>query len=147
MNATQTRTQLLAHHDRLRQELEVCTSLARRVRAGEHVTLELDAALTQLRADFAEHNEVESAVIRRLLHRSTGWGTLLIDRMLEEHAGEHAAFWELLSGTRRQMIGRIDDLADQLDAHMAAEERTFLSPGTLRDDVISRRTASTSAAP
>jgi inorganic triphosphatase YgiF len=141
MNATEARTQLLAHHDRLRQELEICTGLARRVRLGEEVTLELDAALAQLRADFAEHNEAETAVIRKLLHRSSGWGTLLIDRMLEEHTGEHAAFWELLSGTRREMIARIEDLADQLDAHMAAEERTFLSPGTLRDDVIAQRTS------
>jgi hypothetical protein len=32
----------------------------------------------------------------------------------------------------------MDDLVDELDAHMAAEERTFLSPRVLRADVIDR---------
>jgi hypothetical protein len=56
--------------------------------------------------------------------------------MLEEHVAEHAAFWELLSGTQAEVAERIGELAEELDAHMAAEERTFLSPVTLRDDVI-----------
>jgi hypothetical protein len=61
--------------------------------------------------------------------------------MFEEHVAEHAAFWVLLSGTRAEVAARIEELADQLDAHMAAEERTFLAPATLRDDVLSARTA------
>lgn len=141
MNAKEARTQLLAHHERLRQELEDCIALARRARSGAQVTRELDDTLAQLRVDFSAHNEAETAIIRQLLHQSTAWGTMLIDRMFEEHIGEHAVFWELLSGTRGEMIERIEDLAEQLDAHMAAEERTFLSPGTLRDDVIAQRTA------
>jgi len=140
MNAKEVRTQLLTQHELLRQELEDCIALARRARSGELVTRELDAALTQLRMDFSEHNEAETAIIRQLLQRSTAWETMLIDRMFEEHIGEHAVFWELLSGTRGEMIERIDELAEQLDAHMAAEERTFLSPATLRDDVIAQRT-------
>jgi hypothetical protein len=67
-------------------------------------------------------------------------GSLLVDRMLEEHVAEHAAFWEILSGTRGEIADPIDDLADEIDAHMLAEERTFLSPVTLRDDVIRTRT-------
>jgi hypothetical protein len=79
---------------------------------------------------------METAVIVDLLQGPAAWGSLLIDRMLEEHVAEHAAFWELLSGTQAEVAERIGELAEELDAHMAAEERTFLSPVTLRDDVI-----------
>jgi cbb3-type cytochrome oxidase maturation protein len=140
MNAPEARNRLLAQHERLRAQLRMCTDLARLLRSGEQVEFELDLALDQLRAEFAEHNENETAIIRQLLHRPAPWSALLIDRMLEEHVGEHAAFWNLLSGTRGEVVQRIDDLADELDAHMAAEERTFLSPVTLRDDVIAERT-------
>lgn len=140
MNAETTRLLLLAQHERLRERVETCTRLAKLHRLGEAVGRELDAALEVLREEFALHNETETKAIRRLLHGPAAWGSLLIDRMLEEHVGEHAAFWELLSGTRAEVAERIDDLADELDAHMAAEERTFLAPATLRDEVIAVRT-------
>ncbi|MEO8702775.1 MAG: hypothetical protein ABI867_22210 [Kofleriaceae bacterium] len=60
--------------------------------------------------------------------------------MLEEHLAEHAAFWELLCGSRAEVAGRIEELAEELEAHMVAEERTFLSSATLREDVIRTRT-------
>jgi iron-sulfur cluster repair protein YtfE (RIC family) len=140
MNATEARTTLLAQHDAIRQKLEACTSLARLHRAGHEVTCTLDAALGQLRDELAQHNQTETAIIGQLLHGPAAWGSLLVDRMLEEHVAEHAAFWEILSGSHAQVADRIDDLAEELDAHMLAEERTFLSPVTLRDDVIRTRT-------
>lgn len=140
MKATEARTTLLAQHEQLRLLLETCTRLARQQRAGEPVLAELDQALAELRDEFADHNRMESAVIGGLLHGPTAWGAQMVDRMLEEHLAEHAAFWELLSGTYDEVAGRIGELAEELDAHMAAEERTFLSPMTLRDDVIHRRT-------
>ena len=131
MNATEARTTLLAQHEQLRLLLDTCTRLAQEQRAGEPVTAELDEALAELRDEFADHNQMETAVIADLLHGPAAWGSLLIDRMLEEHVAEHAAFWELLSGTQAEVAERIGELA---------EERTFLSPVTLRDDVIHRRT-------
>lgn len=140
MKATEARTTLLAQHEQLRLLLDTCTRLARQQRAGEPVTAELDETLAELRDKFADHNQIETAVIADLLQGPAAWGSLLVDRMLEEHVAEHAAFWELLSGTRAEVAERIGELADELDAHMAAEERTFLAPMTLRDDVIRRRT-------
>ena len=71
-----------------------------------------------------------------LLHNSPDWGAVLIDRMLEEHVAEHSAFWERMSGSVHEVAARIDDLVEELESHMAAEERTFLSPAVLREDVI-----------
>lgn len=140
MNATEARTTLLAQHERIRSQLEVCARLARLHRAGQEVGCELDAALGQLRDSLGQHNQDESAIIGELLHGPAAWGSLLVDRMFEEHVAEHTAFWALLSGTHTEIAGRIDDLVEEIDAHMLAEERTFLSPVTLRDDVIQVRT-------
>jgi hypothetical protein len=145
MNAEQTRLRLLAQHDRLRTHLQTCTRLARLAGEGVSAGAELDAALAMLREELAAHNETEAAVIGALLRGPAPWGRLMVDRMFEEHVAEHAAFWELLSGTRDQVVARIEELADELDAHMAAEERTFLAPGTLRDDVLRARTGADGA--
>jgi iron-sulfur cluster repair protein YtfE (RIC family) len=138
MDVSAARKKLVAQHDCLRAHLDRCSGLARRLRCGERVHLELDAALADLRLDFADHNQTETALVRPLLHDSPNWGALLVDRMLEEHVAEHAAFWKLLAGTAADVAAHMDELVDELDAHMAAEERTFLSPAVLRSDVIAR---------
>ena len=133
MEPTTARQTLLAQHERLRGHLADCSDLAHRIRDGEPVQAALDAALDGLRRDFAEHNQAETSVLRPLLAASSEWGKLLIDRMLEEHLAEHAVFWDMLDGTAAAIAAHIDDLVDELDAHMAAEERTFLSPQVLRN--------------
>ncbi|TMQ13139.1 MAG: hypothetical protein E6J90_12065 [Deltaproteobacteria bacterium] len=140
MNAQQARALLLAQHDRIREQLDICIRLSHALHAGEAVTPELDAALAELRDEVAVHNRDETAIVAELLHGPAAWGSLMVDRMLEEHVAEHAAFWALLCGSQAEVAERITELADELDAHMAAEERTFLSPLTLRDDVIRTRT-------
>jgi iron-sulfur cluster repair protein YtfE (RIC family) len=140
MNATDARTTLLAQHEHIRRQLGVCTGLARLHRSGQGVETRLDAALAELRELLAQHNQAETTIIGKLLHGPAAWGSLLVDRMLEEHVAEHAVFWEHLQGTHSEIAARIDDLVEDLEAHMAAEERTFLSPVTLREDVIRART-------
>ncbi len=93
----------------------------------------------QLRFDLEVHNTAETRMIGELLDGAAAWGSLLVDRMVEEHVGEHAAFAATLAGSTEDIAARMQDLADDLDAHMAAEERTFLSPQVLRNDVIKRR--------
>lgn len=138
MDPADARKVLIAQHEKLRAHLSRCSSLASLFRAGEPVLVELDASLSQLRVDFAQHNATETRLVRPLLHDSPGWGTVLIDRMLEEHVAEHAAFWESLAGTVADVAAHMDDLIEELDAHMAAEERTFLSPLVLHHEVIAR---------
>jgi len=139
MNATEARAMLLTQHARIRVQLDLCIGLAKMYRSGYRVGNELDVELSRLRAELEQHNQTEGNIVGNLLHGSAAWGLLLIDRMLEEHVAEHAAFWDYLSGTHGEVAEKIDDLAEEIDAHMAAEERTFLSPVTLRDDVIQTR--------
>jgi hypothetical protein len=140
MNAEEARRHLLAQHDQLRERILMCTRVAKLFRVGLASTRDLDLSIDILREAFTAHNDSETSLIRTLLHGPASWGSLLIDRMLEEHQAEHTAFLALMSGTADEIAGCIEELAEELDAHMAAEERTFLAPVTLRDDVIRTRT-------
>ena len=138
MDAEAAGQKLLAQHGQIRGHMAECSALARRLRDGEAVTSELDAAVVRLRASFDEHNTLERRLIRPLLRGSAEWGGLLVDRMIEEHVAEHAALWQMFGGPLDKVAAQLDDLFDEIDAHMAAEERTFLSPHVLRSDVIGR---------
>jgi iron-sulfur cluster repair protein YtfE (RIC family) len=142
MDRTIVRNRLLAQHERIRADVAECRAFAQRLRDGEPFTAELDLALARLRTDFDDHNRTETGLLLPLLlHDSAGRGTrgmLLAERMLEEHAAEHAAFWERLLGPLAAIAAGMAELAEELDAHMAAEERTFLSPVLLRDDELAR---------
>jgi iron-sulfur cluster repair protein YtfE (RIC family) len=135
------RETLLAQHDRIRGDLAACHRLVTGLRAGELVAGEFDHALELLRADFDRHNRAETGLLLPLLlHSSHGRGTRgtrLAERMLEEHIAEHDAFWRRLEGPRHEIAAHFNELMEELDAHMAAEERTFLNPLILRDDALS----------
>ena len=134
MLPSEARAYLLAQHHSLRTQLATCGAEARRLLAGEPRADELWRALVVLRRGFAIHNETEKAWLEPLLHRSQAVGPLRIARMIEEHVAEHAAFNAMLVGTDREVAARMTDIIDEIEAHMAAEERTFLSVAVLRDE-------------
>jgi hypothetical protein len=139
MRPADTRAMLLAQHEELRRTTARLCALAQELRDGQAVGSAFDAALDDLRTAFAEHNATESAVIGELMVGAGDRGSRFIDRMLEEHGAEHGVFWKLMSGSRREVAERIDELAEELDAHMAAEERTFLSPAAIPTDALPRK--------
>ena len=142
MDSNTVRDTLLAQHERIRDDVAACRRLAARFSAGDPVAAELDLALAQLRSDFVEHNRTETGLLLPLLlHASQGRGTrgtLMAERMLEEHAAEHEAFWQRIGAPRNEVAANMEELCEELDAHMAAEERTFLSPLILRADELGR---------
>ncbi|HEX7701647.1 MAG TPA: hemerythrin domain-containing protein [Kofleriaceae bacterium] len=129
---------LLSQHEGIRKSIDRCALFATRFRDGEHVAEELETAVQALRREIEVHNETENALIHLLLVRGEQWGGQLIERMTVEHRAEHDAMWALLTGSINDVAPRIAELAEELDAHMAAEERTFLAPHVLRADVIDR---------
>lgn len=142
MDRNTVRNTLLVQHQRIREDVAACWRLSEHLRAGEPVAAELDLALAQLRSDFDEHNRTETGLLLPLLLQASDGrgtrGTRLAERMLEEHAAEHAAFWGRMDAPRHEIAANIDELIEELEAHMAAEERTFLSPLILRADEIAR---------
>ncbi len=124
---------MLEQHAGLRVRVERCSALSIRLLRGEEVAGELAGELARLREQFTAHVEAEERLLEPALASSDAWGPLRVDRMIEEHEAEHHAFRERLEGDTRAVASRFAEFAEELDAHIAAEERTFLSPKVLAD--------------
>jgi hypothetical protein len=122
---------LLEQHAALRSRIGRCGSLAHRWREGEPVAQQLATELVRLRGDFSEHNRIEEQLLAPYLAKSDAWSPLRIERMLDEHAAEHAEFFIALEGTTEEVAAGFVDFAAQIEAHMAMEEETFLSAKVL----------------
>jgi len=138
MDANHARSLLITQHQAIRTRLATCLEIAKRLRTDDADETELELELERMRAAVYEHNLSETELIRPLLAHAQRWGDQLIGRMIEEHLGEHVAMWTVLEQPARTVAFELEELADDLDAHMAAEERTFLAPNVLREDVISQ---------
>jgi|GEM_PF-1449330 len=138
MEPALARQALLMQHDAIRQRLARCSILAARFHEGEVVADLLADELGDLRRSIAVHNDTENVLIRVLLVHANQWGNQLIERMLVEHLSEHDAMWKLLTGPIQDVASRIPDLVEDLEAHMAAEERTFLSSEVMHSGTIER---------
>ena len=136
MKPSEARTQLLRQHEWLREIMAAAVAHGERLLQGEPATEELLRALTELREAMAEHNRDEEAMLENELRDADAWGPLRVARMFEEHRAEHATMRDALAGTETEVAHRLADVFEQLEAHMAAEERTFLSSAVLRDDMI-----------
>jgi hypothetical protein len=133
MEPSRARAMLLAQHEHLRLLLEELAGVADRVMRGEGVMGELTTRLEVLRGAFALHNATEEAMLEPILRIDYAWGPARIARMMEEHGAEHASLRAALAGADLDVAARVVELVEDIDAHMAAEERTFLSQGVLRD--------------
>ena len=131
MHASEARAQLLREHQELRGLVERALSAAAGFRSGAVSAGELRQALDDLRHAFAAHNASEEALLRPILAVDPSWGPARIARMLEEHGAEHAAMRAALGGDDDAVATTLPDLAEDIDAHMEAEERTFLSASVL----------------
>ncbi len=133
MLPTDARILLLTQHDRLRSLLKQVVEAAHQLLADKPALLAFRRALAELRIALKTHNQSEEGILEPLLQRGDELGPDRVRRMLEEHVAEHVAMGELLSGTDRDVASRIDDFAEDLLAHIDAEERTFLHRAVLKD--------------
>jgi len=132
MDPAETRTLLLRQHAQLRELLAAVQTLVHWFASGAPVRATLEARLGDLRVAFLEHNHSEEAALEPLLLGATdAWGPARLARMLEEHRAEHRLMAEFLTRPIEEIVPEFGDFAEQLEAHMAAEERTFLSVAVL----------------
>lgn len=136
MEPSEARRQLLAQHEALRDQLKTARKLRDRMIAGAAGAGELAAELDLLRQAYIEHNQLEEGWLEPLLRLGDAWAPQRIARMLEEHAAEHDVFEAFFRGSVLEMAEGLDALADDIEAHMAAEERTILHRGVLRDSLV-----------
>lgn len=141
MEPVAARALLLAQHDGLRKLLADMAVVAARLCADESVLESLERMLDALRTAFAEHNASEERLLAPILRLDPYWGERRLARMSEEHAAEHLSFRQVLDRPARELAVNLADLVEEIEAHMAAEERTFLSPGVLRDGAAAAESA------
>lgn len=137
MDPSQARTHLLSEHKELRAVLARAERIAAEALAGAPVAGQLHQVLQQCRDLFAAHNESEERLLGPILLQDPAWGQARFDRMFEEHRAEHAEMRAAMTGDDREVAARVADFREMIEAHMDAEERTFLSRAVLRDDVVS----------
>jgi hypothetical protein len=137
MEPSKARKQLLAEHEELRSLLKRAEAIAGDILRGTGTPTSLHDVLQLCRNRFAAHNASEEELLGPILMHDFAWGQARIDRMFEEHRAEHAEMHAALTGPDLRVAPRIPELREMIEAHMAAEERTFLSRGVLRDDLVS----------
>ena len=133
MTPNEVLERLVSQHQALRLLMDECDRLADELETigGTPVTLSQNVA--ELRRAFEAHNQFEETVLRPILREADAFGEVRIDRMIADHLGEHREMRDRLSE------GPIADLRTavaQLRAHLDAEERYFVSPRVLRDDLV-----------
>jgi iron-sulfur cluster repair protein YtfE (RIC family) len=130
---SQALAELRAQHDALREMMDRCEGLARGLDAGRGDPTQLTRELTRLRLAFEAHNKYEEQLLRPLLLDADAFAEVRIDRMIEDHDGEHRTMTAQLDTTETSALR---DVVESLRAHLEAEERYMLSPRVLRDDIV-----------
>jgi iron-sulfur cluster repair protein YtfE (RIC family) len=127
----ETRAELLAQHGEIRKLLAYAATIAADLLKGMPVESRFEQAMVAVRAALLRHNQQEEAMLVPLLAGRDRWSAQRIARMVEEHTGEHATIQRMLVGPALEVADRLGELIEDLDAHMAAEERTVLNPTVL----------------
>lgn len=131
MTPAEARTTVLRQHSELRSLLDTAVTVARRHLGGTAGHAELEAIVLQVRNAFSEHNLFETALLRPFLREVDRWGEERIRRMIEEHVEEHRVMEAFLARPATELAADLADFVEDMEAHMQAEERTFLSPTAL----------------
>jgi hypothetical protein len=125
--------ELLAQHDTLRDFIERCERLADEIDRGKGAPTELMREVSRLRIAFDAHNKFEEQLLRPILRDIDAFGQVRVEQMVEDHTNEHRLMRERLGSS---ITGELRATLESLRAHLATEERYFLSSKVLRDDLI-----------
>lgn len=125
--------ELKAQHDALRGMMDRCDELADALDEGRMGPLQLRRDVARLRLAFEAHNTFEEQVLRPLLLQADAFAEVRIDRMIEDHVGEHRSIRSRLGSGDTSVLR---DVFETLRVHLDAEERYLLSPRVLRDDIV-----------
>jgi hypothetical protein len=130
---SQVLTELLHQHDQIRDLIDRCEKLADELDSGKGEPATLLSEVARLRVVFELHNKFEERLLRPILRDADAFGEVRIDRMVQDHVGEHRSMHEGLGSPITIELRRT---LDNLRHHLATEERFFLSARILREDLV-----------
>jgi hypothetical protein len=125
--------ELSQQHEALRAIMDHCEQLADDLDRGKAQASELTLEIAKLRVAFDAHNKFEEQLLRPVLREVDAFGAVRIEQMIADHIDEHRAMRHHLDGPTAELRSTLYELR----AHLAAEERYFLSSRVLRDDLVS----------
>jgi hypothetical protein len=129
----QALAQMLQQHEALRARMDVCEHMADELDQGRGSVGTLGREIAQLRVAFEAHNRFEERVLPALLHAADAFGEARISHMLADHVHEHRVLRTRLDGPTAELRATLYELR----AHLAMEERYFLSSRVVRNDLVS----------
>jgi hypothetical protein len=122
--------QLIDQHDTLREIMDHCEDLADDLDATPDADPEpLLREIAKLRIAFDAHNKFEEQLLRPVLLAHDTYGSVRVERMVEDHIHEHQAVRSRLTSPTTSALR---DVIETLRAHLDAEERYLLTSKALR---------------
>ena len=99
---------------------------------------ELWEAVDDLRVALDSHNRYEERLLLPVLKELDAFGEVRIQQMVHDHINEHLALNQQLQA---DTPAAVHAALAMLRAHLASEERYFVTSRVLRDDVVSLESA------
>ncbi len=124
--------ELFEQHEALRVLMDECEQAADDIDVDRGDLGRLTREVTKLRAAFEAHNLYEETLLPSILRDQDAFGDVRVSYMVADHADEHRTLRARLDGSTAELRATLYSLR----AHLAAEERVFLSARVLRDDVV-----------
>lgn len=125
--------ELEAQHAVIRQLMERCELLADELDAGRLDADRLTREVVRLRLALDTHNRFEEQILRPVLMEEDAFAEARIDRMVEDHVGEHRAMRDQLNATETRVLR---ETIGMLRAHLEHEEQYLLNAKVLHDDLV-----------
>src|SRR5262245_7646698 len=119
---SRARSELQAQHQELRRMLDRCEQLADELDGGRVAADQLALQVTRLRVAFDAHNKLEEQVLRPVLLDSDACAEVRVERIIEDHVGEHRA----MRARMTTETAELRDVIEMLRAHLDTEERYVL---------------------
>ncbi|CAN5909315.1 hypothetical protein BH11MYX2_BH11MYX2_10090 [soil metagenome] len=130
MTPSEAMQELISQHDNLREIMDHCADLMDSLDSHpQGDPRPLTQQIAKLRAAFDVHNTYEERLLKPTLLAHDLYGTLRVERMVNDHVQEHGLIGARLGSPA---IESLRDVIETLRAHLEAEERYLLSPQALR---------------
>jgi iron-sulfur cluster repair protein YtfE (RIC family) len=138
---SQIRERVLAQHDLLRLRLQGLNQGVDQLRAGNLTVEELRIRALETLALLRAHVKDEERWLLPALAEADGFGPERVKALQEEHRAQAREMAETLEALRdakepEDLATGVESLVQRILDDMDEEERTYLNPNLLKDDLI-----------
>jgi hemerythrin-like domain-containing protein len=131
LRPSQVRRIILEEHGEIRKQMN---EIDRLVKAKD--LKGLAPAIKLFQKTFIAHLAHEETIVWPILRTVDSWGPVRIDHMTKEHKEQRQIIDGLSYTKEEDLVEVMKNLIGLLVADMIAEEKDFLNPDLLRDDVV-----------